>query len=297
MVLGMMKEYDFIFSLGASCAATQTLRDCGLQFTSLPLDWAASPGIAFAAEMIVNGFPRWFERGDLVLHDVRHEEGAVQRVYYNRYTHFGFPHEFTNAKPFEKCFDEVREKYFRRIARLDKLLSAKPRALGVYLEVATRRAQPLDALLKVRSDIVAKYPGLKLDLIYIHELPGKRIPEIETETDGVTIVAADYAKFLNGVPMHTVDRTELVRFFHENFTVAGHDIAAEKAAYEREQKKMRKSHWGKGVIEKWINRKLFKTYRRLQDYLIAQRLLPGDRPCWFEESDKAWPYWEKKIEN
>ena len=43
-------------------------------------------------------------------------------------------------------------------------------------------------------------------------------------------------------------------------------------------------------MERWVNRKLFKTYRRLQDYLIEQKILPGDRPCWFEESDKTWPH-------
>ena len=116
------------------------------------------------------------------------------------------------------------------------------------------------------------------------------MPEVVSDSGGVTVVRAHYAKFLDGKPMHTVDRAEIVRFIHENFTVAGHDIAAEKAAYEAEQKRLRKGHWGKGLVERWINRKMFKAYRRLQDYLIGQRLLPGDRPCWFEESDKTWPH-------
>ena len=79
-----------------------------------------------------------------------------------------------------------------------------------------------------------------------------------------------------------------MEFIRKNFTVAGHDIAAEKAKYEAEQKRLRKKHWGKGRCEQWINRKLFKTYRRLQDYLIGQNVLPGDRPGWFEKEDAVW---------
>ena len=129
-----------------------------------------------------------------------------------------------------------------------------------------------------------------LDLVYIYEDPSCREPEVVSESGGMTVVRAHYGKFLDGRPMHTVDRSGIVRFIRENYTVAGHDVAGEKARYEAEQKKLRKLHWGKGRVEQWINRKLFKTYRRLQDYLIGQKLIPGDRPCWFEESDKVWPH-------
>jgi hypothetical protein len=285
-----VKEYDFIFSLGASCAVSMALRDAGLQFASFPFDWIGSPGLLADVEMVESDFARWFEREDLKLWDVRHEEGAIQRVYKNMRTNFGFPHEFTNAFRFETGYEKTKEKYDRRIARFTKTLGSCRKALGIYLEVATRRRLPDDALSEARRRLAAKFPGLSLDLVYFCEDPSHRKPEIVSEKDGVTVVGAHYGKFLGGRPMHTVDRSEIVGFIRENYTVAGHDIAAEKARYEAEQKRLRKNHWGKGRVERWINRKLFKTYRRLQDYLIEQKLVPGDRPCWFEESDKAWPH-------
>ena len=285
-----MKEYDFIFSLGASCAVSQSLRDAGLQFASFPFDWIGSPGLMAEVEMVESGFAHWFEREDLKLWDVRHEEGAIQRVYKNMRTKFGFPHEFTNAFRFEDGYEKTREKYDRRIERFMKTLASSKRSLGIYLEIATRLRQPDEMLAEARRRLVAQFPDTTLDLVYIYEDPSCREPEVVSESGGMTVVRAHYGKFLDGRPMHTVDRSGIVRFIHENYTVAGHDVAGEKARYEAEQKRKRKGHWGKGRCEQWINRKLFKTYRRLQDYLIGQKLVPGDRPCWFEESDKVWPH-------
>ena len=285
-----MKEYDFIFSLGASCAVSQSLRDAGLQFASFPFDWIGSPGLVPTVEMIERHFDGWFEKEDLKLWDVRHEEGAIQRVYKNMRTSFGFPHEFTNAFTFEAGYDEAKAKYDRRIDRFYKTVKSARRALGIYLEVATRKRISDETLADVHRRLAAQFPGTFLDLLYFYEDPGHRDVRVVSESGGVTVASAHYAKFLGGVPMHTVDRSEIVMFIHENFTVAGHDIAAEKAQYEAEQKRLRKKHWGKGRCEQWINRKLFKTYRRLQDYLIGQGIIPGDRPCWFEKEDAVWPH-------
>ena len=285
-----MREYDFIFSLGASCAVSQSLRDAGLQFASFPFDWIGSPDLLDSVAMVETDFAHWFDRDDLKLWDVRHEEGAVQRIYKNMRTNFGFPHEFTNAFRFEDGYEKTRDKYDRRIARFYKTLGSTKRALGIYLETATRKRIPDSALSEARRRLAAKFPGLSLDLVYICEDPSHRRPEIVSEKDGVTVVSAHYGKFLGGKPMHTVDRSEIVRFIHENYTVSGHDIVGEKARYEAEQKRLRKSYWGKGRVERWINRKLFKAYRRLQDYLITQNLIPGDRPCWFEERNKVWQH-------
>ena len=205
-------------------------------------------------------------------------------------TNFGFPHEFTNAFRLEDGYSRTREKYDRRIARFSETLHSVKNALGIYLEIATRNRISDESLLNAQKRITAVFPNLNLNLVYIYEDPSYPIPEIVSEFNGITVVRAHYANFLGGKPMHTVNRSEIVRFIKQNFTVAGHDIIAEKTAYETKQRRLRRNHWGKGAIERWINRKLFKTYRRIQDYLIEQKLLPGDRPCWFDESDKQWPH-------
>lgn len=290
-----MREYDQIFSLGASCACTMALRDVGLQQVSWPLDWAASPGLVRAIEMIENGFEHWFDREDLELWDVRLQQGGVQRVYRNRRTDFGFPHEFTNASPIEKSYSAEREKYDRRIARFYDCMSRQKKVLAIYLEVATRLRQPDETLKDVRERLERKFPGVSFDLVYIFERPDAATPVIVSERGGVTCVAAHYGEFLDGAPMHTVSRGGIMRFFHENFTLRGHDVAAEKRERDRKEKLERQKQWGKGRIERWVNRKLFKTLMRLKDYLVAQELIPGDRPCWFEESDRRWPHGDAGV--
>lgn len=285
-----MKEYDLIVSLGASCACTMALRDVGLQQGSWPLDWAASPGLVRAVETIENDFEHWFDCEDLELWDVRLQEGGVQRVYRNRRTGFGFPHEFTNASPIEKSYAVEREKYLRRIDRFYRCVSSQKKVLAVYLEVATRLRQPDGTLKDVRGRLERKFPGVDFDLVYIFERPDASVPVVVSEADGVTCVAAHYGKFLDGAPMHTVSRGGIMRFFHENFTLRGHDIAAEKRERDRKEKLQRQRQWGEGRIERWVNRKLFKTFMRMKEYLVGQKLIPGDRPCWFEESDRTWPH-------
>ena len=220
-----MREYDFIFSLGANCAVSMSLRDAGLQFASYPFDWIGSPGLMADVEMVESGFANWFEREDLKLWDVRHEEGAIQRVYRNMRTRFGFPHEFTNAFRFETGYEKAKEKYDRRIARFFKTLGSARRSLGIYLETATCLRLPDETLAEARRRLASQFPGTALDLLYIHEDPSCREPEVVSGSGGVTVVRAHYAKFLGGRPMHTVDRAGIVRFIHENYTVAGHDVA------------------------------------------------------------------------
>lgn len=285
-----MKEYDLIISLGASCACTMALRDVGLQQGSWPFDWTGSPGLVRAVEMIENDFSHWFDREDLELWDVRVHEGSVQRVYRNRRTGFGFPHEFSNASPIEKSYAAENDKYLRRIDRFYRCVAAQKKVLAIYLDIATRLRLPDGTLKDVRERLERKFPGVDFDLVYIFERPDAVAPVIVSERDGVTCVAAHYAEFLDGVPMHTMNRGGIMRFFHESFTLRGHDVAAEKRDRDRKEKLQRQQQWGHGRIERWVNRKLYKTFVRLNRYLVGQRLIPGDRPCWFEESDRRWPH-------
>ena len=69
-----MKEYDFAFSCGYSCAVTEALRAADLQFASFPFDWTASPGFRRCAKMIADDFKGWMEKDDLELVDIRRLE-------------------------------------------------------------------------------------------------------------------------------------------------------------------------------------------------------------------------------
>jgi len=281
-----MKTYDFIFSMGFSCAVTQALRDVGMQRESLPLDWIGAPGPLESARMIAADFKDWFNREDFRLWDVRHEHGHISRVYKNLRTGFGFSHEFTNAEPFKTHYDEVREKYDRRIARFLEKLGASKRVLAIYLE-SPRNARADDAVLvETLSVLRAKFPSVQIDLAYFYEDPSVTEPVMESESNGLVVVKIDYRKFLNGRLMHLCDGRMLRAWLTANVTVDGALTPQEMRAFADQKRKAYRQSLGKNPIERWINRKLKNWFVDLDNYLIGQGLLIGDRPLWFDGDGK-----------
>ena len=113
-----MTDYDLAFSMGFGCGCSRALRAAGLQRASFPMDWVGSPGIVASAEMVASGFAGWLDRESLELVDVRRGNGTINRAYVNRRTGFIFGHDFHHDADVDVAFDEVAEKYARRIERL-----------------------------------------------------------------------------------------------------------------------------------------------------------------------------------
>ena len=67
--MSQSKEYDFYFSLGGSCATTQILRHCHLQFASYPFDWIAGSDIVSRAQIICSGFLDSLRKESQKLHE------------------------------------------------------------------------------------------------------------------------------------------------------------------------------------------------------------------------------------
>ena len=278
----MKREYDFIFSLGFSCAGTQALRYAGLQNASYPLDWTGSPGLLASVGMIERDFAGWFAREDLKLWDVRIEYGHVSRVYKNLRTGFGFTHEFTNAKPFETGFDEVRGKYDRRIVRfMDRLRSAR-RVLAVYV-TDPRQARPSDGeLSEARRRLADKFRQATFDLTCAHVLPDVRVPRETVVEDGLVAVGMDYRTFLNGELMHVCDFDQFRRYLQDRVALAGVDGEAARRRFRESQKRGFAARFGGTWFQRRVNRKLCDLFHDVGRYLIGQGLVPGDRPLWFD---------------
>lgn len=281
-----MKEYDFAFSLGFSCAASESLRDIGLQKTSLPFDWTGSPSLRASVDMIAGGFAGWFDRDALRLWDVRHEGGFIARVYKNMKTGFGFSHEFSNADPIERAYDAVKEKYDRRIARLLRELKTHRRILALYLESPVKERAPDGEIAAALSVLRAQCPQASVDLVYVCEDEACKAACGAPGPDGVTVVRAHYRTYLDGRPMHICDRSQIVRYLKENVTVAGALTEAQIRAFDAEKRRKLRMALGTNPVNRWVNKKLRQWYRDLEVYLVGQRLIPGDRPLWFDGDGK-----------
>lgn len=281
-----MKTYDFIFSLGYACAVSQALRDLGLQRGSYPFDWVGTASPLMGARMIAGGFRDWFNREDLRLWDVRFEGGFVARVYKNVRTGFGFSHEFSNADPIETAYEAVKEKYDRRITRFMKTLRSAKRILAVYLEDPRKPRTPDADLRAARDLIAAACPEAEVELLCLYEDETCKAAELVAASDGISVVKASYRTYLDGTLMHIADRSQIVAFLREHVTVRDRMSEAEIRALDAEKRRKLREGLGRTRWERWVNKKLKQWYRDLEVYLIGQKLIPGDRPLWFDGDGK-----------
>lgn len=277
-----MKEYDLVFSLGSTCAVSQSLRALGLQRTSYPLDWTASPGVREAAATVAGGFAHWFDRDDLRLWDVTFTGGYIARCYRNMRTGFGFSHDFSNAEPFESHYEAVRGKYDRRIARFLGDLDAARRQLAVYIELPRNPRADDAALAQARAALCGRRPAASVDLLYFYVKPDVQEPEVDAGTPpGVTAVGLDYRTWHKGRLMHVCDSRGLLAYLRAHVTVPSPVPEAEIRAFEAKKKAAAFKALGKTWLARKVNHKLRKAYRDLEVYLRGQGIIPDEHPLWF----------------
>ena len=281
-----MRTYDSIVSLGASCGVTMSLRELGLQNVSSPFDWIGAPGLPGVVETVESDFAGWFDRDALVLWDVTHEKGVIHRHYKNVKTGFGFPHEFSNAEPFERHYEAVREKYERRIARFLSGMDEEKHVLFVYLERPFAPRLQDAELVSLRERLTAKFPKITADLLYFYaELESHDLHETVV-SDSVTAVGVDYRVFHGDVLMHLTDHAPLARYLASHCALANPPSPVERKARRRQEREAYLRKFGVNPFSRWVNRKIHGWYCALEDYLITQHLLPPHKPVWFNGEGK-----------
>ena len=287
MVRGQMKEYDFAFSLGFCCTCSESLRAEGLQYSSAIFDWVGVSDVLQAPRIIASDFRDWFDRDLLDLWDVRIAGGFVTRVYRNRKTGIGFVHDFSNAEPIETHYEAARAKYDRRIARFRAQFVAARRILAVYLEVPKSGCAAAADIAEARRLLASKRPDAEIDLIYMYEDPSAEKWEIVSEGGGVTVVRADYRKFLDGRLMHLCRNDQLRACLRTLAHVEDRRTPEEKAKFAELKRNERKALLGNGSrFDMWLNKKMLRLFRNIEAYLESQKIMPADRPLWFDGDGK-----------
>lgn len=132
-----VKEYDFIFSLGGSCAAACQLDRRKLRFCSLPLDYTFYKNEPHILLNIVEAFDTNFEKF-LLKENIRELQGSDRGAdhngkmqYIDSYTKIRWINHFPRPIEDVGAYEEVKEIIDGRIKRWVTLLSESKKVLGI----------------------------------------------------------------------------------------------------------------------------------------------------------------------
>ena len=276
-----MKRYDLVFSLGASCGCSQSLREAKLQFATYPFDWVGCPSLREDVNALVSGFEGWFESSDLKLFDVRREPLST-KCYRNAHTGCLFVHDFPVSADFKEIYPSVAGRFRRRADRLLRTIESSGTALGVYVEMPFRVIEPDEDYVRAHAQLSARFPNVGIDLVIFRNRRGRRAVLPREITPGVKLVELDFMSFDGGEISHQVNRRPLVSWLRKNVEVRDPRKSAEIRAYRTSVREKNAAKWGNGShLSRWSVRLTYKLYRRLERYLVGQALVPRERPFRF----------------
>lgn len=278
----MKKRYDLAFSMGFGCGCSKALRQCGLQYTSFPLDWIGVRSALAAAEIVASDFAGWLEKATMRLIDVRRDDEHVQRSYVNDRTGIIFTHDFPYELDFDSAFELAKQKYDRRISRLLGVIRASHRVLAVHVEHPIHERAPNADLIRARDVLRYKFPGVEIDLVYFFHQDGAMNCQAMSVSDGVTSVACEYRRLDDyGLISHGIETEGICRYLREHFEVSDYRTADEKRRFSELKDTMASDdRFGHG-LHRWIARQQYRIYRKLGRDLKKKNIIPHERPFWF----------------
>lgn len=162
-----MKTYDLYFPLGASCACTQILRHCKIQFRSFPFDWLIGADIVDRATILANHFKDFLKKEAMeCVEESKRNRG--RDIWRNNDSGLLFMHDFTHGTPFEEEYPIVYQKYQRRAKRLIQQISSSKRVLAVYAEhPCDTKSLTKEQMVNARRILSEAFPAVHIDLLYL----------------------------------------------------------------------------------------------------------------------------------
>lgn len=163
----MKKKYDLYISLGAACSTSMVLRRSNLQFWSYPFDWLSGSNLYDRVKIFLNDFEGWLNKEDLEF--LKEFNGPIPRNFYkNTKTNITYLHDFKYKTPLDECYDEVIEKYNRRINRLFNQIRGSKSVCFVYIDTPASETAVSDETLKeLRQMLSDKFPDVNVDILYL----------------------------------------------------------------------------------------------------------------------------------
>ena len=161
--------YDLIFGIGAACSCSETLRTCGLQFKSYPLDWLYGADLKTRIDFVVNGFQDFINKEDLIKAGER-EHPLPCDIYANTRNQIVFNHDFALHQNLDDTYPGVKEKYDRRIKRLYDHIEKAQKILVIYIQTPAMQTRIRKIKRQIKENLpnlLAKFPDKDINFLYV----------------------------------------------------------------------------------------------------------------------------------
>lgn len=208
------KKYDFICSIGAACSCAQSLISAGLRTTSGPFDWLWGSDFLGRINILCSDFYRFIKKDDLI--SCGYNNGDAKNlcdIYKNEYTKLVLNHDFPSGIALEDSYDDVAQKYERRINRMLSNINDAKCVLLVYIETPdTDNHTSNEDIIQGYEQIKNRWPNKTIDILYFTNdlLLSPRHYRLEHLSDNVTKIIANYKKQSPDAVSYAVD-TRFVR--------------------------------------------------------------------------------------
>jgi hypothetical protein len=137
----MDQPYDAIINLGGDCQVEHQLKTNNLREYALPFDYLIAPCIS-VCRMLTNDFKGFLDKEQLAY---KHDNGKyiLDTAYDTRMIH-----DFILTPDFLNDYEQIKEKYMRRIERFRELLATKKKVLFIRKRALKEEAQVLATIIK-----------------------------------------------------------------------------------------------------------------------------------------------------
>lgn len=171
-------DYDLIYSIGTDCACSMYMLRHNLRTVAGPFDWLTHADFKTRIELILSDFDNFLECEDLKFlpKDPKIFNDTACDYYENIRNGFYYFHDFPANIPLKKSFQEVKNKYQRRIQRFLNNLKQPDKILLLWISNNSKVA-PEEAL-KLCTKIREKF-GNHIDFLMIEHDENKKDGEIE----------------------------------------------------------------------------------------------------------------------
>lgn len=197
--------FDFVFSLGAACSCTTTLRMLGIQDASYPFDWLYGASFAKRCDFLYNNFENFISWEDL--EQIGNREAPMPcKIFKNKLSGIVFNHDFPLAEDAERYYEVVKEKYNRRINRLYSKLETASNSLLVYIELPNQKPEDEKVIIEQFCKLRNRFKT-KLSFLYLSCETGVKPDKmhIVEPVEGGCIVKCDYADHSKNAEVYAVD--------------------------------------------------------------------------------------------
>ena len=263
------KKYDFIFSLGAACSCSQSLRLAGLQFASYPFDWLYGGSITTRVEGLLNGLDGWFDAAQLVKHEVpwkfEHES------YRNLRTGVVYKHDFDWNRPLADMIGGVREKYARRLKRLEERIASAKSVLAVWISTPTTAAPSDGELRACRERLAARWPDAGVEILALACERGRAFADrvVRDAGNGVRVVAYDYFDGRD----EFIDNEKMAAFLKSEYEASDYRSPEERRAWPAKRRALRYAQYN--ATNFWtyfVNKAHYRLYRHFRRWIVRKGL-------------------------